>query len=505
VVSTDQTGGLNMNEVLGKVRAKLASRGARGIIGMGKQFKIFDDDNSRSLDQYEFKKAMKEQMLNLTDQEILALFNTFDRNRDGTIDYDEFVRVLRGPMNNFRRKLVLQAFNKLDKDKSGVVDINDIKDVYNAKRHPDVIAGKKTEEDILLEFLETFEAHHNIMDSTAPDHVVTLEEFEEYYNNISSSIDNDQYFELMINNAWKLNEADKSYAKGWANKDEQPKSQKQGNFRPSPAQTKGYGSGQSYKPSTASQRSNATRGNPNVEAAIEKLRQKLAQRGARGFIGIQRLFKIIDDDNSGTLDMNEFKKAVRDFKIDLSQGEVQLVFGAFDRDGNGTIDYDEFVRGVRGGMNPFRQKIARQAFAKLDKDGSGVIDINDIRGVYSAKQHPDVRSGKKTEDEVLGEFLETFEHHHSLNGGTKDRRVTMEEFLEYYNTVSASIDNDQYFELMMITAWKLLGEASRKPAWSSLAKKDIYQDGGAYNVTKGAPFGVDNQPTSYSTSLRPHT
>ena len=52
--------GSNTNELFAKVKAKLASRGARGIIGMGKQFKIFDDDNSRSLDQYEFKKAMKE-------------------------------------------------------------------------------------------------------------------------------------------------------------------------------------------------------------------------------------------------------------------------------------------------------------------------------------------------------------------------------------------------------------------------------------------------------------
>jgi len=178
---------------------------------MGKQFKIFDDDNSRSLDQYEFKKAMKEQMLGLTDSEILALFNLFDRNRDGTIDYDEFVRVLRGPMSNFRKKLVLQAFNKIDKDRSGAVDINDIKGVYNASRHPDVISGKKTEEDILLEFLETFEVHHNICNSTAPDHIVTVEEFEEYYNNVSSSIDNDQYFELMINNAWKMNESDRTY------------------------------------------------------------------------------------------------------------------------------------------------------------------------------------------------------------------------------------------------------------------------------------------------------
>lgn len=158
---------------------------------MGKQFKIFDDDNSRSLDRYEFTKAMNEQMLGLSSEEILTVFNTFDRNRDGTIDYDEFVRALRGPMNNFRKRLVLQAFQKLDRDGSGQIDLEDIRGRYNASRHPDVIQGKKTEDEVLIEFLETFETHHNIMNSEAPDHVVTKEEFEEYYNNISSSIDND--------------------------------------------------------------------------------------------------------------------------------------------------------------------------------------------------------------------------------------------------------------------------------------------------------------------------
>ena len=73
-----------------------------------------------------------------------------------------------------------------------------------------------------MEFLETFEIHHSTRNSTAPDHIVTKEEFEEYYNNISSSIDNDQYFELMMNNAWKINEGDRSYGKGWSNKDESP-------------------------------------------------------------------------------------------------------------------------------------------------------------------------------------------------------------------------------------------------------------------------------------------
>lgn len=181
---------------------------------------------------------------------------------------------------------------------------------------------------------------------------------------------------------------------------------------------------------------------------------------------------------SGTIDRSEFRKAIKDFKIDLTDKEVQEVFSIFDIDKSGEIDYDEFVRGIRGPMNQFRQKIVMAAFKKIDRDGSGVIDMNDIKGVYNARNHPEVKSGKKSEDEILGEFLETFEAHHSMNGGgMRDRSVTPDEFIEYYNNVSASIDRDDYFELMMINAWKLHGEAPRKPAWTNLAKKDLYKEG----------------------------
>lgn len=207
-------------DLVERLRQKLASRGARGIIGLGKQFRIMDDNNSRSLDLYEFTKAMKDYMLGFNDSEIKGLYSYFDSDRSGSVDYDEFLRALRGPMNAFRKKLVAQAYNKLDKDRSGYIDINDIKGVYSAKTHPDVLNGKKTEEQILLEFLETFETHHSLRNNGAPDHIVTKEEFEEYYNNISASVDNDQYFELMMNNAWKINDGDRNYGKGWSNKEE---------------------------------------------------------------------------------------------------------------------------------------------------------------------------------------------------------------------------------------------------------------------------------------------
>ena len=53
---------------------------------------------------------------------------------------------IRGELNDFRRALVEKAFRKLDKDCNGCIEIDDIKDLYNASKHPDVIQGRKTEE-----------------------------------------------------------------------------------------------------------------------------------------------------------------------------------------------------------------------------------------------------------------------------------------------------------------------------------------------------------------------
>jgi len=187
------------------------------MIGLQRQFKIMDDDNSKSLNKYEFNKALTDYMLGFSAAENGALFDYFDVDSGGTISYDEFIRAVRGPMNMARKKVVAQAFKKLDKDGNGWIDINDVRGVYNAKKHPAVISGKKTEDQILQEFLETFETAHAMRNNDAPNYVVTKEEFEEYYNNISCSIDDDMYFMTMIDNAWRISEASRQGMgkKGW--------------------------------------------------------------------------------------------------------------------------------------------------------------------------------------------------------------------------------------------------------------------------------------------------
>jgi len=395
-----------------------------------------------------------------------------DFDRSGLLEYDEFLRTIRGPMGAARKAIVMRAFNKMDSDGSGMIDINDIRGVYTADKHPDVLAGKKTEQQILSEFLETFETAHSMRNSETPDHVVSKDEWVEYYNNVSASIDRDDYFALMMNNAWNLDGSmDVNKKKGWKGEEQKGGG---GGSRAGPRGAASRGGARGGAAAAMGGGSSGAGGNTDdtppmnmTEAQLmDRFREKLAKRGSRGIMGLGRSFKIADDDRSGNLGMEEFQKAIHDFRVGLRPEQSSKLFKVFDRDGSGTIDYDEFLRGVRGAMNDFRKGLAMKAFKIMDKDGSGQLEIDDIRQRYNAKMHPDVKAGKKTEDEILYEFIDTFEQHHSENkDDARDGTVTQGEWVEYYNNVSMSVDRDDYFELMMNQTWNLKGDRVTKKAW----------------------------------------
>ena len=126
-------------------------------------------------------------------------------------------------------------------------------------------------------------------------------------------------------------------------------------------------------------------------------------------------------------------------------------------------------------MNPERINLVMKVYAKIDVNNNGIIDITDVKGVFNASRHPAVLEGRKTEEQVLSEFLETFEMHHcSFTGTMKDAQVTKEEFIEYYTNISASIDNDQYFALMINNAWNLDKQASTYATYQKVYIYYIY-------------------------------
>ena len=60
-------------------------------------------------------------------------------------------------MNNCRKSLIRQAFQKLDKTGDGIVTVEDLRGVYNVKKHKKFISGEWTEDQCLAEFLTSFD------------------------------------------------------------------------------------------------------------------------------------------------------------------------------------------------------------------------------------------------------------------------------------------------------------------------------------------------------------
>jgi len=90
------------------------------------------------------------------------------------------------------------AFNIVDADRTGIIELKELSSKYNTSKHPEVLAGKKSHTDVMREFMGMWDSE------TAPDGKLTFPQFLDYYRDISASIDSDEYFELMIRNAWHI-------------------------------------------------------------------------------------------------------------------------------------------------------------------------------------------------------------------------------------------------------------------------------------------------------------
>lgn len=136
--------------------------------------------------------------------------------------------------------------------------------------------------------------------------------------------------------------------------------------------------------------------------------------------------------------------------------DIQILMKYYDPNKDGCISYNEFLEGLKEPMNKERKIEVEKLYEKLDPDNTGKIRIEDIRKIYSlysAENHPDFKSGKKTKEELTNEFVKKFENVCKNQEGI----ITKEEFFDVFTDISTLAPNDDYFI-------SLVGEPEAIPA-----------------------------------------
>ena len=193
---------INLSDVMVRelnLKFKLAvqQKGGVGLRSLRRIFRQMDFNGNKKLDAGEFEQALAAFGLFPKKVEIQALMKFYDIDQDGNISYDEFLSGLRDELSERRLTMVKKAFAMLDKDGSGQLTVSDIAGIYDVSMNAEFLEGKKTKDEILMEFLNNFDGARGNNDG-----VVTWNEWCDYYSDLSMSTPSEEYFVRMMESTW---------------------------------------------------------------------------------------------------------------------------------------------------------------------------------------------------------------------------------------------------------------------------------------------------------------
>lgn len=212
-------------------------------------------------------------------------------------------------------------------------------------------------------------------------------------------------------------------------------------------------------------------GHPQSRGIIKKVTEKLISRaGENGIRGITRSFVLMDRNHDDSLTKEELFNGLQRYGVQIQLPEVDILMKHFDREGNGRISLKELLRALRGFMPKRRKDLVAMAYAILDLNGDQTVKLNELAQAYDVSQHPAVKKGQKSPEQVLQEFAAGWDK-------SGDGVITWAEFLDYYSDISAGIENDEYFELMMRNCWHISGGTGAAANTSCRRVLVTYKDG----------------------------
>ena len=449
-------------EYLDTLRNVLIQQGPNGIIELLRSLRNVDKSKSNNIDFDEFisviDKLLKDTENKFSMKEIQNIFNVYDIQEAGIMQYQKFINDLLklNSMSKSRKNHLETIFNHLDYEGKHALDINYLTSLYKEPK----------ENNPLPDLIESFINFHNIIRGNR-NPLVTINNFIEFYNYINILIPetkNDQLFINFTSEAWLLYDKTFDERKNLAilkveslgkqkNREAMNKLIKSNK---TPFGTMKEKINYNLNENNATMKYNVNK----IEDILIHLRSILIERGFTGIMSMRRTFMLMDENSSKKISFNDFDKLFKTFRYDLSETEINNLFNYYDKGRNGFIKYDEFIKDLCVNLNEFRKGILKQVFNKLDNGEKGFITVGTIRNEYNPRGNPLVRQGKRTEDEILAEFLDVLEYHFNLliekneeEIDVNDIEVDFDDFCDFYKNISLCIEDDKYFEIMVLSEW----------------------------------------------------
>ena len=154
-----------------------------------------------------------------------------------------------------------------------------------------------------------------------------------------------------------------------------------------------------------------------------------------------------------TISFENFKTSLQESNIFIRNNIIQYFYSFIDKNGQNNISTEEILSKIRGKLNERRKFKIIEKFTKIDIDKKGYSEISLIKSLFNPNLHPEVKSGKRNESDILNEFIFTFDSY--INYKDRISQISLEDFIEYYSGISASIADDDYFIDIMNGVWDI--------------------------------------------------
>ncbi|XP_065912299.1 calcyphosin-2-like isoform X2 [Dysidea avara] len=193
-----------LNTIQTMMRERLAGRAAKTLIGFGRQLERSSDKNGVTLLQLQL--ALRQFHISITPEDLQRFWSLVDPNSRGSVDHVTCLRGLVGEMKEGRKHLVHQLFRKLDIHKNGSVVMSNLKAYFNPRIHPEVVAGRKSCDEVSFIVFGALEVSQPGTKSTTntTQQTISYAEFEDYFEGISIDTQNDRDFTKIVKDCWGL-------------------------------------------------------------------------------------------------------------------------------------------------------------------------------------------------------------------------------------------------------------------------------------------------------------